>query len=121
MKRMVHATVLAAAILIAAYTGTARAQLIPPGINHQGLVKVNGAPYTGSGSFYFALSLPDGLGGFSNVWTSDGSQMHTSNRPSSPITLSVNEGPRGRLRHQQHGLHHFQEQRRAAVAADLVQ
>ncbi len=92
MKRMVHATVLAAAILIAAYTGTARAQLIPPGINHQGLVKVNGAPYTGSGSFYFALSLPDGLGGFSNVWTSDGSQMHTSNRPSSPITLSVNEG-----------------------------
>ena len=92
MKRMVYATVLAAAILIAAYTGTARAQFIPPGINHQGLVKVNGAPYTGSGSFYFALSLPDGLGGFSNVWTSDGSQMHTSNRPSSPITLSVNEG-----------------------------
>ena len=92
MKRMVHATVLAAAILIAAYTGTARAQLIPPGINHQGLVKVNGAPYTGTGSFYFALSVPDGLGGFSNLWTSDGSQMHTSNRPDGPITLSVNEG-----------------------------
>ncbi len=68
------------------------AQLIPPGINHQGMVNVNGDPFTGTGQFYFALAMPDGLGGLSNLWTSDGSQMYTSNRPDGAISLTVTEG-----------------------------
>lgn len=61
----------------------------PNQINHQGVVAVNGVRFTGSGQFYFAV-LDGGTG--VNVWTNDGSQIGTTNRPDTAVTLAVGDG-----------------------------
>ena len=62
---------------------------VPSGFVHQGYVEVNGQPFDGTGDFYFAI-VESFFG--NNVWTNDGSQLTTSNRPDSPVSLEVNGG-----------------------------
>jgi hypothetical protein len=59
-------------------------------INHQGVVKVNGALFTGTGLFRFAILNPNsGLNG----WTNDGSALFVQDgTPSSSLSLPVNGG-----------------------------
>ncbi|MFH0795002.1 MAG: hypothetical protein V2A74_13325, partial [bacterium] len=65
--------------------------IVPLEINHQGVVSVNGTPFTGTGEFRFALinSRP----GFS--WTNDGSGLDggtTPTLPTAPVSLPVSNG-----------------------------
>lgn len=53
---------------------------IPLVINHQGLVKVNGLPFTGNGSFKFGLIDPSG----DWLWTNDGTHLGASAGSASP-------------------------------------
>ncbi|HOZ49916.1 MAG TPA: hypothetical protein PLO37_17770 [Candidatus Hydrogenedentes bacterium] len=64
---------------------------VPMMINHQGMVKVGGQPFTGTGAFRFAI-IYNAPGGVQNKWTNDGSQIDTSNMPDSAVTLAVNDG-----------------------------
>lgn len=62
---------------------------IPLQINHQGVVSVNGAPFTGTGLFRFALIDPiSGL----NLWTNDGSTDGTANMPTNAVDIAVSGG-----------------------------
>lgn len=76
-----------AAICCLASTGYAD---IPLMINHQGLVKVNGEPFTGNGDFRFGFFDSNSLW----LWTNDGSfvGMSVSNQPSTAVTLPVTYG-----------------------------
>ena len=62
---------------------------IPLMINHQGLVKVDGFPFDGTGYFRFAIVDPD-TG--NNVWTNDGTKLVTSQAPTSSVNLPVVKG-----------------------------
>ena len=62
---------------------------IPLMINHQGLVKVDGFPFDGTGQFRFAIVDPDSG---HNVWTNDGTKLGTSQTPTDPVTLPVVKG-----------------------------
>jgi len=62
---------------------------IPLMINHQGLVKVEGFPFDGTGYFRFAIVDPDS--GY-NVWTNDGTKLGTSQTPTDAVTLPVVKG-----------------------------
>jgi len=62
---------------------------IPLMINHQGLVKVDGFPFDGTGYFRFAIVDPDS--GY-NVWTNDGTKEGTDQTPTSAVNLAVVKG-----------------------------
>ena len=62
---------------------------IPSQINHQGVVSVSGARFTGTAQFCFAIVDPD-TG--NNVWTNDGSNVGSGNRPNSAASLVVTDG-----------------------------
>jgi len=49
---------------------SAAAAGVPPQINHQGVVRVDGVPFNGTGLFKFAIVDPDAP---SNLWSNDGS------------------------------------------------
>lgn len=64
---------------------------IPLTINHQGIVKVNGEPFTGTGQFRFGFV--DATGKW--LWTNDGThigQAAGANPPDSPVPLSCSYG-----------------------------
>jgi hypothetical protein len=63
---------------------------VPKQISHQGVVAVNGQRFNGTGTFYFALVGNDGAG--TNLWTNDGTQLGSSNRPTVGVQLSVADG-----------------------------
>lgn len=58
-------------------------------ISHQGVVAVNGQPFTGTGLFRFAIVDPDaGV----NRWTNDGSMIGFGSTPNSAVSLPVANG-----------------------------
>ena len=58
-------------------------------IHHQGLVAVDGEPYSGNGAFRFALvDSQTNL----NVWTNDGSSVGVSDMPVLPVELTATNG-----------------------------
>lgn len=64
---------------------------IPLTINHQGIVKVDGLPFTGNGLFKFGFFD----GGTNNwLWTNDGTQLgsNVTNKPTSTVSVSVDNG-----------------------------
>lgn len=88
------ASTTALAVLTALIAGWAQPGLaqevdVPSGFVHQGYIEVDGQPFSGTGDFYFAI-VESFFG--NNVWTNDGSQLTTSNRPDTPVSLEVNEG-----------------------------
>jgi hypothetical protein len=62
---------------------------IPLVINHQGVVQVSGAPFTGTGLFRFAIFDP---GGGTNLWTNDGTVIGTAGTPVAAVSISVTNG-----------------------------
>jgi hypothetical protein len=62
---------------------------VPPVINHQGRIAVDGAPFSGVGAFRFAL-----VNGATatNLWTNDGSAIGTNSRPDAAVEVSVVNG-----------------------------
>jgi len=62
---------------------------IPLQINHQGVVKLGGVAFNGNGDFYFAFI--EGSTG-NKLWTNDGSQLGTTNQPSTAVILAVTQG-----------------------------
>jgi hypothetical protein len=62
---------------------------IPLMINHQGVVKVGGTNYAGTGLFRFAFV--EGSGG-TNLWTNDGSNLGVAVMPVNPVPLDVDQG-----------------------------
>lgn len=75
--------------LIAFLSGPAQAD-IPQQISHQGVVSVNGVRFNGDGTFYFALVASGGAG--NNLWTNDGTEIGSSNRPATGAHISVDNG-----------------------------
>lgn len=67
----------------------AAAASVPTQINHQGVVSVNGQRFTGNGIFYLAIVDPS-TG--NSLWTNDGTNLGTPNRPDQPVTLSCVNG-----------------------------
>ena len=65
------------------------ASAVPIELNHQGVVKVNGDLFDGTGEFRFALLDPDSG---NNVWTNDGSGIGSASIPGSGIELQVSNG-----------------------------
>ena len=62
---------------------------IPLQINHQGIVSINGLPYSGTGQFRFALiEKNSGLA----LWSNDGSTEGTASIPADPVAIEVSEG-----------------------------
>ncbi len=76
-------------VILVCASGLLRAE-IPAQISHQGVVAVDGQRFTGTGNFYFALIAP-GVNGV-NLWTNDGSEIGTTNRPIAPLGLGVVNG-----------------------------
>ena len=72
---------------VLAFASTLGAQ-IPPLINYQGRVAVNGTNFEGTGQFRFALVSADGSQTF---WSNDGSSMGGS-EPASGVSLTVSKG-----------------------------
>lgn len=68
--------------------GWAAGAQVPPFINHQGYVEVDGQPFSGTGSFRFALV--DGSG--NNLWTHDNTQVGTTNMPDTAKNILVRDG-----------------------------
>jgi hypothetical protein len=62
---------------------------VPLQINHQGVVQVSGAPFTGTGQFRFAIVEN---GGGTNLWTNDGTEIGTSGTPTAAVSISVTNG-----------------------------
>ncbi|HPS79523.1 MAG TPA: hypothetical protein PLS53_15290, partial [Thermoanaerobaculaceae bacterium] len=58
----------------------------PEVVSYQGQVKVSGEPYTGTGTFKFALVS---LGGVTTYWTNDGT---ASGEPAQAVSLQVRDG-----------------------------
>lgn len=61
---------------------------VPPMISYQGRVKVNGADFTGTGQFKFALVAEPGG---TSLWSNDGSSVNGS-EPAAAVVLPVKEG-----------------------------
>ncbi len=61
---------------------------VPQQINHQGVVKVNGQPFTGTGKFKFAILNASGV----NVWTNDGTNLVLNGVPSTFEDVTVTDG-----------------------------
>lgn len=62
---------------------------IPMQINHQGVIKVNGVRFKGSGDFRFALVDPDS-GNY--LWTNDNSNVTPPDPPTNPVNVEVVDG-----------------------------
>ncbi len=78
--------------LVPLVTGLGAASDVPAQINHQGVVSVDGARFTGQGQFKFAIVDPD-TG--NNVWTNDGSNVEPptqTGEPTDGVTLPVTDG-----------------------------
>ncbi len=59
---------------------------VPQQLNHQGVVRVNGVPFTGTGFFKFAIVDPD-TG--NNLWTNDGTNEGTPAEPAGSVSVEV--------------------------------
>lgn len=80
--------------LISMFLGLPAFADVPGQINHQGVVKVNGVPFDGTGLFRFAIVDPDAP---KNLWSNDGSITDaTGGHPHG-------RGERARLRRRLHG------------------
>ena len=90
MKRFNRMFVLSAMVGMLTVAATAAFADIPLMINHQGLVKVGGGPFTGTGSFKFGFVS----GSATWLWTNDGTHVGESvaTAPDTPVSLSVNYG-----------------------------
>jgi len=88
MRTIMRTVVVACAAFFLFATNSASGD-IPLAVNHQGIVEVEGAPFSGSGEFRFALVDP-ATG--NNLWTNDGSNLGTTTRPDSAVTLTVTDG-----------------------------
>lgn len=64
--------------------------VVPSQISHQGRVSVNGQPFSGQGTFYFALVGNGGSG--NNLWTNDESNLGTALMPNTSVQLTVSNG-----------------------------
>jgi len=87
-KRTLVVTVIVGLALAIAYVAHAD---IPLMINHQGLVKVDGGPFTGNGQFKFGLI--DSAGNW--LWTNDGTHVGetaSSTTPDQAVVVSVSYG-----------------------------
>ncbi|MEK6798241.1 MAG: hypothetical protein AABZ12_04695 [Planctomycetota bacterium] len=62
---------------------------MPTKMNHQGVVSVNGQRFNGNGKFYFGII---DLGTGNSVWTNDGTNVGTLNRPNQPVTIGCVSG-----------------------------
>jgi hypothetical protein len=67
------------------------ADFVPSMINHQGVVRVGGEPFTGKAGFRFAIVAPEGLG-YMNVWTNDETEIGTDRPPVDAVVLPVEQG-----------------------------
>jgi len=61
---------------------------VPPTMNHQGVVRVNGQPFNGIGHFKFAILNANGV----NVWTNDNSNLVFNDVPESFEDVVVADG-----------------------------
>lgn len=61
---------------------------VPQTINHQGVVKVNGVPFSGTGHFKFAILNASGV----NVWTNDNSNLVLNGVPNTAEDVTVADG-----------------------------
>ena len=77
-----------AACLAGLWSGAAAAD-VPQTINHQGVVQVGITPFSGTGSFRFAIMEN---GGGLSLWTNDGSNIGTGLMPANAVSLEVNNG-----------------------------
>lgn len=77
-----------AACLAGLWSGAAAAD-VPKTINHQGVVQVGITPFSGTGSFRFAIMEN---GGGLSLWTNDGSNIGTGLMPANAVSLEVNNG-----------------------------
>jgi hypothetical protein len=68
---------------------TTQAAEVPPQLHVQGRVTVNGAPFTGSGQFKFALISGDG---FQARWLNSPDEAPQDGIPDKPVSLPVNRG-----------------------------
>jgi len=69
---------------------SAAAAGVPPQINHQGVVRVDGVPFNGTGLFKFAIVDPDAP---SNLWSNDGSITGAvGGVPIAAVSLTVTNG-----------------------------
>ena len=85
-RRLIPGFAMAFAVMAAA----AHAE-IPLVINHQGLVKVNGVPFVGSGSFKFGLVDAAGFW----LWTNDGThvgELSSVTSPNAAVSLTTSYG-----------------------------
>jgi len=62
---------------------------VPHQINHQGVVKISGVPFTGPGQFRFAIVDPDSG---QAVWSNDGSINGGFGVPTTAVSLEVTNG-----------------------------
>lgn len=73
--------------IAAVHVAMARAD-VPQTINHQGLVKVNGVPFDGTGHFKFAILDPSGV----NLWTNDNTNLVLNGVPNTFEDVAVTDG-----------------------------
>jgi hypothetical protein len=69
--------------------GQEAASGIPPEVNHQGVVTVNGHRFNGLGDFRFALVDSD-TG--KNLWTNDGTNLDGTGMPADAVPIAVDRG-----------------------------
>lgn len=85
--------ILSCAVLVYGMTGSWQSQVadasVPQQINHQGVVRVNGVPFTGTGLFKFAIVDPDSG---NNLWTNDGTNEGTALEPTAAVGIDVAGG-----------------------------
>lgn len=79
----------ASVLLLAFVVSTPAWGGVPQQINHQGIIRVNGAPFDGTGLFRFAIVDPDAG---TNLWTNDGTETGTAAMPATAVTMTVAEG-----------------------------
>lgn len=79
----------AAAFLVVAFMSVPAWGGVPQKINHQGVIKVSGVPFDGTGLFRFAVVDPDSG---TNLWTNDGTEVGTAAMPATAVTIPVTAG-----------------------------
>ncbi len=79
------------ALFAAVSVASAQNQIVPSTINHQGVVRVSGVPFKGTGEFRFAIVMPSDPSGV-NYWTNDGTALGTTNTPTNAVSLDVVNG-----------------------------
>jgi hypothetical protein len=88
MKKIVIPLVM---LMTLPWAGMAKAEGIPPMIQYQGKVLVDGIPHNDTGYFKFSLT-DDPSNPTTNYWTNDGSTPAAGAEPSSPVALPVEQG-----------------------------